>query len=159
VSETYEEYVERLHELRVTPLARDRWARGVELEAWLRRIGTVDTVLDDEEVEKLLVELRDRNASHKRYPVTVYLWADNCAHDTSALEAPQPFYVGDGPEHLDEDQHHKRNEDGELICLLSPVGEECICGDGYCERLSQLRADAEDFWMMIELTGAQGTVS
>ncbi|MCA0217936.1 MAG: hypothetical protein LCH43_11350 [Actinobacteria bacterium] len=154
MSETYEEYVTRLGDLGITALRRDQWARSVEREAWSRRTSTVDTVLNDEEVEKLLVELRDRNASHQRYPATVYQWADNCPHDTTALEEPQPYYIGDGPEHPDEDQHHKRNEDGELICLLSPVGEECVCGDGYCERLSQLRAEAEDFWMMLEQAGS-----
>jgi hypothetical protein len=157
MSETYQEYVDRLRYIGIAPLRRDQWARSIEREAWYRRTSTVDTVLDDEEVEKLLVELRDRNGSHRRYPVTVYQWADNCPHDTSALDAPQPYYVDDGPEHPDEDQHHKRNEDGELICLLSPVGEECVCGDGYCERLSQLRAEAEDFWMMIALADPRDT--
>lgn len=155
MNETYEQYADRLRYIGIAPLRRDQWARGVERLDWITRTSTVETVLDDEEVEKLLVELRDRNASHKRYPVTVYEWAENCPHDTSALEAPQPYYVGDGPEHPDEDQHHKRTEDGELFCLLSPVGEECVCGDGYCERLSQLRAEAEDFWMTVELTGTR----
>lgn len=154
-AETYEQYVERLRELRVNPLSRAQWAKSEERTAWQRRMSDLDTPLTDEEVEKLLVELRDKNASHKRYPVQTYGWATNCPHDTDALEAEQPYFIGDGPEHPDEDEHHKRDEEGELFCLLSPLGEVCVCGDGYCARLSELSSEAEDFWLSFRITATQ----
>lgn len=129
MAETYEQYTERLAGLNVEPLSRPRWARSEARIAWMLRMDDLDTPLSEEEVEKLMVELRNANASHKRYPVPTYAWAADCPHDVDEPDAD-----------------HQEDEDGELYCLLTPTGEVCICGDGYCERLAELSTAADEFW-------------
>ena len=119
---------------------------SVLAERWgfMRRL---DQVITDEQWSDLR-NLLAMEAHHFRVMVPTYGWASNCPHDTDALEDFGSAYVGElvGTDRSDVDEHHQRDEDGELFCLLSPLGEECVCGDGCCGYASSVRAQQEDFW-------------
>jgi hypothetical protein len=110
--------------------------------AWERRKDDLATSLNEDEWQRLRLELRDRMAPHAKELVPTYRWAKDCPHviDELALELAQD----NGDERLDE--LHVFDENGELICLAEKVGEVCICGDDWCQRESEVRGAWEDFW-------------